>query len=178
MKIRDLTLCALFAAMIAVLAQVSIPFPGGVPLTMQTLAVSLCGIILGPKLGAISVSIYVCLGAIGLPVFANLSGGLQTIVGSTGGFIISFPIMAYVIGKISQNQKNQFIVFGSTVLASLINYTIGTIQFSLVTGTSIAMSIVYCVAPFVITGLVKSAIATIIGMKLMNLRSVRGMLQH
>ncbi|ONI45194.1 hypothetical protein AN640_04845 [Candidatus Epulonipiscium fishelsonii] len=178
MKTRDLTICALFAAMTAVLAQISIPFPGGVPLTMQTLAVALCGIILGPKLGGISVLIYVCLGAIGLPVFSSLSGGLQTIVGSTGGFIISFPIMAYVIGKISENQKNKFIVFGSTVLASIINYTIGTIQFSLVTETPIIISIVYCVLPFVATGLVKSAIATIVGMKLINLKAVREVLQH
>ncbi|ONI45193.1 BioY family protein [Candidatus Epulonipiscium fishelsonii] len=178
MKTRDLTICALFAAIIAVLAQISIPFPGGVPLTMQTLAVALCGIILGPKLGGISVLIYVCLGAIGLPVFSNLSGGLQSIVGSTGGFIISFPIMAYVIGKISENKKNKLIVFGSLILASVINYTLGTIQFSLVTGNSIIMAITYCVAPFIITDLIKAVIATIVGTSLVNLKAIKEILKH
>ncbi len=57
MKTRDLTICVLFAAMIAVLAQISIPFPGGLSLVMQTLAIVLCEVILGIKLGGISVLI-------------------------------------------------------------------------------------------------------------------------
>ena len=81
MKTRDLVICALFAAMTAILAQISIPFPGGVPLTLQLLSISLCGVLLGSKRGFMSILVYIILGAIGLPVFAGFSGGFQYIVG-------------------------------------------------------------------------------------------------
>ena len=92
MKTRDLVICALFAAMTAILAQISIPFPGGVPLTLQLLSISLCGVLLGSKRGFMSILVYIILGAIGLPVFAGFSGGFQYIVGYSGGFISSCSI--------------------------------------------------------------------------------------
>ena len=77
MKTKDLVICGLFASITSVLAQIAIPFPGGVPLTLQTLAMSLTGIILGSKRGFIAQGLYVILGAIGMPIFANFTGGLQ-----------------------------------------------------------------------------------------------------
>ena len=89
LSVTDLCYIALFTALIAVLAQISIPLPGGVPLTLQTLAVPLAGIVLGPRRGTFSTLLYVLLGAIGIPVFANFTGGLGIVLGVTGGFIIS-----------------------------------------------------------------------------------------
>ena len=91
-KTLDIVYCGIFATITAILAQISIPLPGGVPLTLQTFAVSLAGILLGSKKGFISILVYVLMGAIGLPVFSGFSAGIGAIVGPTGGFILSFPI--------------------------------------------------------------------------------------
>lgn len=176
MSTKDLITCSLFAAITAILAQISIPFPGGVPLTMQTLAVSLTGMILGAKKGFISQCIYMLLGAIGMPIFAGFSAGFSAIVGPTGGFILSFPLMAYVIGFICERCDDKFIIFGAMVLGSIVNYFVGTIQFSFITSMSMMESFMACVAPFIFTGLVKSVLATVIGIKLTQNKSIKGVL--
>ena len=88
-EIRDICYIAIFTAIIAVMAQISIPLPGGVPLTLQTLAVPLAGIILGAKRGTMSTIIYILLAMAGVPVLAGFSGGAGVVFGVTGGFIIS-----------------------------------------------------------------------------------------
>ena len=74
LKTKELVICSIFASLTAILTQISIPLPA-VPLTMQVFAVALCGLVLGKRLGFISQIIYVLLGTIGLPVFAQFSGG-------------------------------------------------------------------------------------------------------
>ena len=91
MSVRDICYAGLFAAVIAVMAQISIPMPMGVPMTMQTFAITLAAVVLGSKLSTISSLIYIIMGAVGLPVLANFSGGFDKFVGPTGGFLISFP---------------------------------------------------------------------------------------
>ena len=97
-SVRDICYAGLFAAVIAVMAQISIPMPLGVPMTMQTFAITLAAVVLGSKLSAIATLVYLALGAVGVPVLANFSGGFDKFVGPTGGFLISFPLMAYIIG--------------------------------------------------------------------------------
>ena len=176
MKTRDLSICALFAAMTAVLAQISIPFPGGVPLTLQLLSISLSGVVLGSKKGFISIVVYIILGAIGLPVFAGFSGGFQNIIGPTGGFLISFPIVAFIVGLVSEKTDNMYLIFLSTVLGLAINYSIGTLVFASVTGSSIVVSLTACVIPFIFTDLVKGILATVIGVKLKQNASIKHVL--
>ena len=176
MKTIDLVICSLFAAMTAVLAQISIPFPGGVPLTLQLLSVSLCGILLGSKKGFISILVYVILGAIGLPVLAGFTGGFQYIIGYSGGFLVSFPIVALIIGLISERTNNMVFIFLSAILGLLINYTVGSLVFSLVTNSSIMAAISACVIPFIFTDLVKILIATVIGVKLKQNVSIKKVL--
>lgn len=176
MKTKDLIICSLFAAITAILAQISIPFPGGVPLTMQTLAISLTGILLGAKRSFISQCIYMLLGAIGLPVFASFAGGLQIILGPTGGFILSFPLMAFIIGFICEKTNNKFILFLAMILGSIANYAIGTLQFSFITNSTLGKSFMLCVVPFLFTGVLKSILATLIGAKLRENKSIKGVL--
>lgn len=166
MKTRDLVVCSLFASMTAVLSQISIPLPNGIPLTLQLFAVFLCGVILGAKKGFISTLVYVVLGAIGLPVFAGFTGGFQYIVGYSGGFIISFPLVAFIIGFVSEKTDNMVLILLSTILGLIVSYTIGTLVFSLVTNASISASLAACVIPFIFTDLLKCFIATVIGLKL------------
>ena len=176
MQTRDLIMCSLFAAVIAVCAQISIPFPGGVPLTMQVLAISLSGMLLGSKKAFLSVIIYLMIGAIGMPVFQGFTGGLQAIVGTTGGYLYSFPLLAYIVGYISERSTKVIPTFLAMVVGLTVVYIVGTIHFSYLTGHSIAVSLGYCVIPFIFTDTVKIILATIIGDRLKNHKAIKSMI--
>jgi len=87
-------------ALVAIAAQVAIPLPGTpVPLTLQPLAVLLVGGVLGPRLGAASLLLYLALGATGLPVFTPFGApGVGRLFGPTGGYLLAYPIAAYAVG--------------------------------------------------------------------------------
>lgn len=176
MKTRDLVLYGLFAVIIAILAQISIPLPGGVPFTFQVMAVTMAGVILGPRRGTVSVILYVLMGAIGLPVFANLTGGLAIIAGPTGGFILSFPVIAFVAGLFAKKSKNVVVIFFGVMIGAAINYLFGTAQFMLLTKSSFIYSLTVCVAPFVFFDAFKWAIAIMIGVKVKENKSIQEML--
>ena len=164
---RDICMIGLWAAVIAVMAQIAIPMPMGVPMTMQTFAITMVALVLGSKKGAIASGIYVLLGAIGLPVFANLTGGLGIVLGPTGGFIISFPIMAYIIGLgIEHRTKFRGAFLTALVVGTLINYVVGVMMFCAITGSTVGAGITACVLPFIPTAIIKAGLASIIGLKL------------
>lgn len=96
---KELVICSIFASITAILAQISIPIPfTTVQLTMQMFSVMICGILLGSRLGFLSQVIYLSLGLIGIPVFSQMGGGIGVLVGPTGGFLISFPIVSFIVG--------------------------------------------------------------------------------
>ena len=163
-KTQNIVICGLFAAITAVLAQISIPLPfTTVPLTMQIFAVALTGLLLGSKRGFVAILIYVLLGAIGLPVFAQMSGGLGVLLGPTGGFLLGCPFMAFVIGYISERTSSKLYILLSMVLGLVVVYITGTIMYSVVTNSTIKDSIMYCVVPFVVVDLIKLFLATSVG---------------
>ena len=98
----DLALIAAFAALLSALAYVgAIPVGGtGVPITLQTLGVGLAGALLGPVRGFLSVSLYLVLGAVGLPVFAEHSSGVGVLTGISAGYLYAFPLAALLIGAL------------------------------------------------------------------------------
>lgn len=100
---RDLALVAVFTALVAVLAAMpAIPVGGaGVPITLQTLGVGLCGMVLGPARGFLSLALYLALGLIGLPIFSNFSGGLGVLAGPSVGYLIAFPLYALLVGVVA-----------------------------------------------------------------------------
>lgn len=163
---QDICSIATMTAITAVLAQISIPMPFGVPMTMQTFAVTFAGIVLGAKRGAISMLIYVLLGALGVPVLSGFCGGFQYLVGPTGGFLISFPIMAYLIGVGTKlrKQKGMFLLF--LILGTVVNYTVGVLMFCIIMKASVWTGITACVLPFIPTAIIKAAVASILGLKL------------
>lgn len=164
MSVRDICYAGLFAAVIAVMAQISIPMPLGVPMTMQTFAITLAAVVLGAKLSALSSLIYLILGAVGIPVLANFSGGFDKFVGPTGGFLISFPLMAFIIGWGAEHRKD---FKGAYVLAlivgTVVNYVVGVALFCVVTNGSVAAGITACVLPFIPTAIIKAVLASVIG---------------
>jgi biotin transport system substrate-specific component len=129
MKTRNMVVCALFAALMAVGANVS-PFLmiGGVPVTLQLMFAILAGGVLGSRLGAISMVTYMLIGLMGAPVFAQLKGGPVQLLSPTFGFIVSFIAVAYVTGKLVgdklQASKTSYIL--AAFLSLLLNYVIGT----------------------------------------------------
>lgn len=100
-RIKYLIQTAMFSAMIAVLAQIAIPMPNAVPITLQTFAIALAGFFAGPIQATISVFIYILVGSIGIPVFSNLHGGFNYLFGATGGFIFGFIPMSIMCGLAS-----------------------------------------------------------------------------
>lgn len=163
---KDMCGIAIMTAITAVFSQISIPMPLGVPMTMQTFAVTLAGVILGAKNGAVSMAVYLLLGAVGVPVFAGFRGGVQSLVGPTGGFLLSFPLMAFLIGtgvKL-RKKKGMFLLF--LVLGTVSNYAVGVAMFCIVMKASVWTGISACVLPFVPTAVIKAAAASILGLKI------------
>lgn len=117
---KSLILCSLFAALIAVGAFIKIPIPV-VPFTLQVLFTTLAGLLLGPRLGAISVGIYILIGLVGLPVFTQ-GGGPNYIFQPTFGYLIGFLIGTYITGYIAHRKKNSSLK--TLLIASFIGLTI------------------------------------------------------
>ena len=120
---REMVLVGMFAAVLAVISQISLPMPTGVPITIQVFGVALVGAVLGSRLGTTATLVYVLLGAIGLPIFANFSGGISSIVGVTGGYIWAWPIMTWLCGirpKTENKTKNLAISIGFALIGLLI----------------------------------------------------------
>ena len=156
---REIILCGLFAALVSVLAQISIPLPfTTVPLTLQIFGIAITGLILGSKCGFISILIYLILGGIGVPVFAQFSAGIGVLFGPTGGYL-----MAFIIGYIKEKSNSGILTAISMIIGLAVVYALGTVMFSLVTGNTIINSLLYCVVPFVAVDLLKLVLAYIIG---------------
>lgn len=167
MSVRDICYAGLFAAVIAVMAQISIPMPMGVPMTMQTFAITLAAVVLGSKLSTISSLIYIIMGAVGLPVLANFSGGFDKFVGPTGGFLLSFPLMAFIIGWGAEHRKDfkgAYVI--ALVVGTVVNYVVGVAMFVVVAHSTVAVGITACVLPFIPTAIIKAVLACIIGLNL------------
>ncbi len=128
----DISLVGMFAALMAIGANITSWAPflqvAGVPLSMQPFFCILAGLLLGSRLGALSMTIYALVGIAGAPVFAQFSGGIGVIFGSTGGFILSYIVAAYAAGKIlevSKEKKLPSFMSASFVGIALI-YLVGT----------------------------------------------------
>ena len=158
-NIQELCIIGLTTALICVIAPFSFPMPLGVPMTLQSFIIALMAIILGSKRGATATLIYILLGAFGLPVFSNFTGGWQCLIGPTGGFILSFPIMAYVIGLGSS-------LWLGILAGTVINFAFGIAMFCLVTESSFTVGFTTCVLPFIPLTIIKWILAYIIGINI------------
>lgn len=117
---------ALFAALTAVIAPFKIPLGfTPVPITLQTIGVLLSGAVLGPYYGALSMILYISVGALGLPVFAGGGSGFGALLGFTGGYLFSYPVAAFAIGWLVQSKKYRLLKycsFGALVLLAIAVY--------------------------------------------------------
>lgn len=167
MKTKDLAACALMAAATAVCAQISIPLPGGVPLTLSVAAVFLTGALLAPGLAFASQLVYLLLGAFGLPIFAGFSGGLGALLGPTGGYLLVYPLMAATVALGHRRWGGGLPALASSMLlALLLCYAGGTVWFMVAAKKSLAVSLSACVFPFIPVDLCKIALASVVGNRL------------
>tara|TARA_B100001287_G_scaffold121125_1_gene102082 strand:+ start:401 stop:946 length:546 start_codon:yes stop_codon:yes gene_type:complete len=140
---KTIVLVSLFAALIAVLGLApKVPGPFGVPITAQSMGIMLCGTVLGAKRGALAVLLFITLTAIGLPLLSGGRGGLGVFAGPSSGFIVGFPLAAYVAGLITTKLR-MVKIFYSSLLGAIIGgifvlYIPGIIGMSIALGKSIS----------------------------------------
>lgn len=163
LKARDMTQIALFAALIAICAWLSIP--ATVPFTLQAFAVFLAAGVLGGKNGTLAVLVYLLLGAAGLPVFSGFRGGIGVLLGATGGYLIGFIGTALVMWGVSRLAGDGAIALLLGMAAGLlVCYAFGTAWFLLVylrtTGpVTLAAVLTWCVFPFIVPDIGKMLLA-------------------
>lgn len=161
-KTRTLVFCAMFTALTAICSQIAIPLPGDVPLSLATFVVMLSGALLGRFGGAVSMIVYVLLGAVGVPVFAGFRGGLDRVVGPTGGYIIGYIFMALVIGLIVSFLGTRFWASAFAMLTgAVVCYAFGTAWYMISTGSALWPALLACVIPFLPGDAIKIGLAAV-----------------
>lgn len=154
-----------FTALTAIAAQFSFRIPPiEVPFTLQTGVVLLAGAVLGANYGVLSQLLYVVLGAVGLPIFAEASGGVDVLTGATGGYLLGFMVSAYLVGKLAERRHDRHFVtgFGAFTLGSLIIYVFGVVGLMINLDMSVGEAVVNGVVPFVFWDILKALAAGLV----------------
>jgi biotin transport system substrate-specific component len=162
---KNLSLIALFAALIAVLGLIpKLDLISGVPITAQSLGIMLCGTVLGARRGALAVLVFLGLTLAGLPLLSGGRGGLAVLAGPSVGYIIGFPIAAFVTGLITERLKTP-ILPAATIAAFLGGFVVlnilGIIGMSVMLDKSLAEAAALAL-PFAIGDTIKSVLAGLI----------------
>ena len=175
-SIRDLVLCSLFAALVAIGAfiKISIPLePFSMHFTLQIFFALLAGLLLGPRLGIISVGIYLILGLVGIPIFAA-GGGLSYLVRPTFGFLLGFAFAAWLAGQIAQKLRRNTLLqlFLSAAAGMMAYYLSGMVYFYIISNYVIHMPVTWgvvlvnCFLITVVPDLILSFLAALLALRL------------
>ena len=175
-KTKDLVYIALFAVMMAVCSYISIPT--AIPFTMQTFAVFFALNFLGGKKGTLSVCIYLLLGIIGLPVYANGTSGIGMIMGITGGYMIGWifsGLAMWIVEKLLC--KKLWAQAVSMFIGLIVCYIIGTLWYMVVYAhdsgaIGLWTALTWCVFPFVIPDILKLGLALWLSQRLRKITKV------
>ena len=172
---RRLTLCAVMAAVMCVLAPISIPI-GPISITGGTLAIYLTVYLLGGVWGAVSTLVYLLVGMVGLPVFSNYMGGISRLAGPTGGYLVGYLPMMLLAGSIVQLTLRKFggkgkreavialaLQFLGLALATAVLYAFGTAWYCVQAGVDLQKALAACVIPFIPCDLIKMVAALVVG---------------
>ena len=165
-KVQALSLTALFSLLICLIAPVSIPLAGLVPISLATFAIYLSGALLVLLCAVLSVVVYIILGAAGLPVFSNWEGGLGKLVGVTGGYIIGYIPMVFIISFFSRRFSKKYVLPLSMVAGTAVLYIIGTAWFMFQTKNPLSSALSACVLPFLPGDAAKIAVASAFALSL------------
>jgi biotin transport system substrate-specific component len=161
-------LAVFFAFLMFVASQLKLTTPNNpVPFTMQTFVVVLAGLLLRPAPATAAMAIYLVAGALGLPVFANFTGGLEVIAGPTGGYMIGFfyaPIVVRLIARRSDESLRPLLYVAlAALVGNLVIFAPGILWLNMVLSSeadrSLSQAIAVGLVPFIPWTLVKSALA-------------------
>ncbi|MBI1171841.1 BioY family transporter [bacterium] len=170
---RNLTHIALFAALIAVLGLIpKIDLAAGVPITAQSLGIMLCGTVLGARRGALAVLLFLVLVAAGLPLLAGGRGGLGLFVSPTAGFLVGFPVAAFVAGLVVEKWRVQIGVSacaGAVVGGIVVLYLFGIAGMALTLGKTLPEASLLA-TPFLPGDLIKAVLAGLITQTIARMR--------
>lgn len=179
----DLTFGAVFVCLMAIGANITVWFPmlaipiGGatVPLSLQTFFSIIAGLMLGKRLGSISMITYILVGIAGVPIFAGMTAGPMALISPTGGFILSFVFVAFFVGWVAEKAVQPLlpIYIFAAVIGLIVNYTIGVSYMYLAMNTWLNLDISYVLAwtgmiPFLIKDTALAGFAAIFMVQLSN----------
>lgn len=176
MTTRDLTLVALFAAIMVALAFIPAVPIGAVPITLQSMGPMLAGCIIGAKRGALAMALVVLLLAVGFPVVASPGAGLPKLAGPTGGFIFGWIAAAFVTGYLAERlvrqEQPKWHQIGKFFVASIIGgivilYAFGMPQWSIVAGTPFSV-VAYTSLVFIPGDLIKAAATAFVAWRVLQ----------
>jgi len=165
-RVRLLCRSGLLCAVLCVCALIRIPV-GAVPMTFAVFGVLLCGSLLPPSYAALPVCVYLFLGAIGVPVFSSMTGGIGALFGPTGGFLLAYPLLALIPSVIFSCHKRVIALDGvcgialaavTDMLAMSVCYMAGTAYYAWTAHISFGAALGVCVLPFLLADILKIAL--------------------
>lgn len=164
-RVRDVALVVAGALLVYLTARVAFPVPGSpVPITGQTFGVLLVGGALGFRRGLVAVGLYVLLGVVGLPFFAEGKGGLAVIWGATGGYLIGFAVAGALVGRLAELGWDRRLggALGAMLLGNVAIYVIGLPWLKVVTGMSVQDAVSNGLTPFLFGDALKLVLAAVL----------------
>lgn len=161
-RLRHVALIAIGAALIFLTSKIVIPIPGSpVPITGQTFGVLLVGGALGFRRGLMSIGLYVLIGLIGLPFFAEGKGGIAVLLGATGGYLVGFVIAGSIVGRLAEMGWDRRIVgaLGAMAIGNVVIYLVGVPWLMVVAKLDLASGIAKGLTPFLVGDAIKLILA-------------------
>ena len=162
MKAKNMALCGLFTAVLAVCAWISVPFGDSV-ITLQTFGIFLTLGLLGGKLGSLTILVYLLLGAVGVPVFSAFRGGLGALLGTTGGYIFGFMLTGLLYWLITSLWDSPAARLVAMILGLLLCYGCGSYwyltRYLTADTATLGLVLLKCVVPYLIPDAVKLSLA-------------------
>lgn len=177
MQVYDMVCVALFAVLLALCSWLTIPTL--VPFTMQTFGVFLTLAVLGGKRGTLAILVYLLLGAAGIPVFAEFTGGIGILLGNTGGYLLGFLLAGLIVwGSEQLTDSSRTVQIIAMVLGMAAYFAFGTLWFMLIytrQSGPIGLGAVlgWCVIPFIVPDLIKLGLALSLSDRLRRIMTKR-----
>lgn len=155
MKAQQMTLCALFAALTALCAQIALPL-GQVPVNLGLLPLLTCAALLPPSAAACTALLYIGMGALGLPVFAGMAGGPGVLIGPTGGYLLGYPVCAALASALIQRRLHPLAAMALGIVSC---YLLGMLWLMHAASLSLSQALLAGVLPFIPGDVIKTLVA-------------------
>jgi biotin transport system substrate-specific component len=167
LALKEMLISTMFSSLIIILSFLKIPLPfSPIPLTGQTFAIMLTGLVLSPIQAFIAVGVYILLGLVGIPVFSGGTSGIGVLAGPTGGYLIGFLIGAVVISIIRNNKDNILrMAIAGAAGGIVVVYLTGVFWLSQVKGLDIIKAFSLGAVPFIPGDIFKLIVAVIVAQR-------------